>query len=484
MNNEDSQLAYSEDRGIAQNMVDILDRQRVAFHAELPVSQAIRVDRLNRAIDLLLTHKDEFVAALNQDFGQRTEEITLIGDIVPSVQALKHARKHVGKWMKKDKRSPTFPLGFLGTRAWVDYKPKGVVGIISPWNFPLNMTFAPLAGALAAGNRVMIKPSEHVPATSDLLQNLFAEYFSPEEIAVFTGGVEVSEAFTRLKLDHILYTGSGMVGRLVMKAAAENLVPVTLELGGKSPTVILPDCDIEKAATRIVNAKMANAGQICVAPDYVFVPKDKLPALKKALLTKAEEFYPEEAGAATYTAIINDQQKRRLEAYVADARENGAEVQTTISYSEDRKDNILPFHVVTNVTDDMILMQEEIFGPLLPVMAYESMAEVISYITERPRPLALHILGQGPEGDQLRDKVIVGGLVYDEYLLHAGQEDLPFGGSGASGMGNYHGQDGFKTFSHGMSVFKRGPLDIMGLLQGRPPFGARFRAYIKQELTK
>ncbi len=478
------QLPPLADQDISQYMANILARQRAAFMAELPVSKAVRVDRLNRAIALLLDHQQAFIAALKEDYGQRTEELTLAADIVPSVQALKYARNHVGEWMKKDRRSPTFPLGLLGSRAWVENKPKGVVGIISPWNFPLGMIFSPLSGALAAGNRVMIKPSEHVPVTSELTRKLFTEYFAEDEIAVFTGGLEVAEAFTKQKLDHIFYTGSGMVGRLVMRAAAENLVPVTLELGGKSPTIILPDCDMDKAATRIANAKMTNAGQICVAPDYVFVPKEKLSELKDALLAKAEAFYPEQEGAATYTSVINARQKQRLEGYVTDAREKGAVVNRTKAYSTVRTDNVLPLHVASNVSDDMTLMQEEIFGPLLPIMPYEDIGEVISYINARPRPLALYILGVGRQGDLLREKVIAGGIAYDEFLLHVGQEDLPFGGSGDSGMGNYHGREGFKTFSHSMSVFKRGPIDILGLLQGRPPFGSRFRAYIKQELKK
>ncbi|PCI47781.1 MAG: coniferyl aldehyde dehydrogenase [Alphaproteobacteria bacterium] len=469
---------------IAQNMAQALKRQRSAFMSSLPVTRTVREDRLRRAIALLLDHRQDFIAAINQDYGQRTPETTLFADIVPSLQALKYARRHVGKWMKKEKRSPTFPLGLLGSRAWVDYRPKGVVGIISPWNFPLGMIFSPLAGALAAGNRVMIKPSEHVPVTSELTRKLFAKYFSADEISVFTGGIEVSEAFTRQKLDHIFYTGSGMVGRRVMKAAAENLVPVTLELGGKSPTIILPGYNIEDAATKIVNAKMTNAGQICVAPDYIFVPKDSLPALRDALVAKAEEFYPEQQGATTYTSLINARQKQRLEGYIADARAKGATIRTTVSYSADRADNIMPLHVVSDVHDDMTLMQEEIFGPLLPLIPYESITDVIRYITARPRPLALYILGRGLQGDHIRQQVTAGGVAYDEFLLHVGQEDLPFGGSGASGMGNYHGREGFRTFSHAMSVFKRGPIDIMGLLQGRPPFGARFRAYIKSELKK
>lgn len=473
-----------ENQDIFHMIADIVARQRSALQAELPVSKAARIDRLTRAIDLVLDHRDDFIAAVNQDFGQRTAELTLFADILPSVQALKHARKNVGKWMRRDRRSPTFPLGLLGSRAWVECKPRGVVGIISPWNFPIGMVFSPLAGALAAGNRVIIKPSEHVPATSELTRKLIADYFSPEEITVFPGGVEVSETFTRQKLDHIFYTGSGRVGRMVMTAAAQNLVPVTLELGGKSPTVILPDCDIDRAARAIASAKMANAGQICVAPDYVFVPRGKMAALISALVTKAEEFYPEKAGATAYTALISQREKQRLQGYVADARARGATITTPPSYAGERDDNLMPFHVISKVTDDMTLMREEIFGPLLPVIPYDDIDEVIRYITDRDRPLVLYIMGRDRTGGKIRRQVIAGGVAYDEFLLHVGQEDLPFGGSGASGMGNYHGVAGFKCFSHEMSVFKRGPFDILGLLQARPPFGPRFRAYIRQELKK
>lgn len=473
-----------ENQDIFHTIADIVARQRSAFQAELPVSKAARVDRLTRAIDLVLDHRDDLIAAVNQDYGQRTAELTLFADILPSVQALKHARKNVGKWMRRDRRSPTFPLGLLGTRAWVDYRPKGVVGIISPWNFPIGLVFSPLAGALAAGNRVIIKPSEHVPATSELTRKLIADYFLPEEITVFPGGVKVSEAFTKQKLDHIFYTGSGRVGRMVMTAAAQNLVPVTLELGGKSPTVILPDCDIDRAAVTIASAKMANAGQICVAPDYVFVPRGKMPELISALVTKAEEFYPEKDGATAYTAIINRREKQRLQGYVADARTRGATITTPPSYAGNREDTLLPLHIISGVSDDMTLMQEEIFGPLLPVLPYDDIDEVIHYITDRDRPLALYIMGRDKAGEKIRRQVIAGGVAYDEFLLHVGQENLPFGGSGASGMGNYHGAAGFKCFSHEMSVFKRGPFDILGLLQARPPFGPRFRAYVRQELKK
>ncbi len=465
-------------------ITQIVEMQKAAFSAELPVSKAVRIDRLNRAIDLLLDHQQDFIDVINTDYGQRTAETTIFADILPSLQALKYARKNIGRWMKRDRRSPMFPLGLLGARAFVEYKPKGVVGIISPWNFPLGMIFSPLSGALAAGNRVIIKPSEHVPATSELTRKLFAKYFAPEEISVFTGGIEVSQDFTRQKLDHIFYTGSGMVGRLVMKAAAKNLVPVTLELGGKSPTVILPDCDIERAAVKIANAKMTNAGQICVAPDYVFVPREKLSQLTDMLLDKAENFYPEGPNAPVMTSVINARQKTRLDTYLQDAKAKGAEIRTTKAYGAVRTDNVMPFHVINNVQDNMTVMKDEIFGPLLPIMPYDNIDEVTSYIKARPRPLALYIMGNGKDGDVIRDKIIAGGVAYDEFLLHVGQEDLPFGGSGASGMGNYHGREGFRTFSHTMSVFKRGPFDIFGLLQARPPFGIRFKAYLKQELKK
>lgn len=473
----------SEAQHMQTDMRTILDRQKQAFLAELPVSREVRLDRLTRAIDLLVDHKDALIDAIRQDYGQRTEEVTLVADLVPSVQALKHARKNVKKWMKAERRSPTFPLGVLGTKATVEYRPKGVVGIIGPWNFPLNLIFAPLAGALAAGNRVMIKPSEHVPVTSALIQRLIALYFQPEEVAVFTGGIDVSERFVKLPLDHIFYTGSGAVGRLVMKAAAENLTPVTLELGGKSPTIILPDQDIPQAAQVIASAKMANAGQICVAPDYVFVPRTKVADLTLSLLAAADKFYPE-GGEVAYTEIINAQQKQRLERYIADAKAKGATVATPESYGGPRQDNILPLHIVTGADDSMMVMQEEIFGPILPLLPYDHIDEVIDYITARPRPLATYMMGRGVEGKTVQDKVLSGGMAYGEFLLHVGQEDLPFGGTGGSGMGNYHGIDGFRTFSHAMAVFKRGPFDILGLLQGRPPFGGRFKAYIKQELRK
>ncbi len=468
-------------------MADVLHRQRAAFEAERPVPRKIRDDRLRRTIDLLKTHQDALAEAMNEDFCGRPPLMGKFADVLPAVKALAHARRHLRSWMRPERRSVDFPLNLLGAKAWVSWEPKGVVGVISPWNFPVNLTFAPLAGIFAAGNRAMIKPSEFTPATSALIAELVARYFDETEAAVFTGGPEVGAAFASLPFDHLLFTGATGIARHVMRAAAENLVPVTLELGGKSPAIVTPSANLDRAAYRIVAGKMMNAGQICLAPDYALVPRGQEEAFVEALEDTAAALYPRIKDNPDYTAVINRRHKERLLGYLRDAEEKGARVRVVNPAGErfDPEDNstVLPLHILTDVTDEMTVMQEEIFGPLLPVKPYETLEEAIAYVNAHPRPLGLYVFGErGEEIDQVLQRTISGGVTVNDVMWHVAVEDLPFGGIGPSGMGVYHGRDGFRTFSHPRSILRQPKIDLLKLSGAIPPYGKALERTLRMQM--
>jgi coniferyl-aldehyde dehydrogenase len=479
--------APADDAAIATQLRAVLDRQRASYLADGPPTAEQRIDRIQRAIDLLVDHQDRICEALDADFGHRSREQTLLTDVMSSVDALKFARKRVRRWMQRERRSVMFPLGLFGARAWIDYQPLGVVGVISPWNFPINLTFAPLAGILAAGNRVMIKPSEYTPATSELMRELIAAAYEETEIAVLPGGAEVGRAFTTLPFDHLLFTGATEVARHVMRAAAENLVPVTLELGGKSPVVIGHDADLALAAKRIMAGKMMNAGQICLAPDYVFVPEGRGQEFAEAARTAAAEMYPALATNPDYTSVVNERHRQRLAGYLDDARRRGAEVLEVNPGAEDAgafapKHKMAP-SIVLEPSDDAQVMQHEIFGPLLPVRTYRTIDEVIDYVNARPRPLALyHFGGDSAERESLLRRTTAGGVTLDDVVMHVAMEDLPFGGVGPSGMGRYHGRDGFVTFSNARAVYRQARIDVGGML--RPPYGKAVRRLLRRQISK
>ena len=466
-------------------MQDIMDRQRRAFRKELPVSRQVREDRLDRAIALLLEHQDELCEAMRADFGHRPVVMSKFVDIVSAINALKHARSHVGSWMKKDRRSVRFPLNMLGARAWVEYQPLGVVGIISPWNFPVNLTFAPLAGVLAAGNRCMIKPSELTPRTSALMAELIGRRFDAAELWVATGGPEVGKAFSALPFDHLLFTGATAVGRHIMRAAADNLTPVTLELGGKSPAIIGSETDLQRAADRIVLGKLMNAGQVCLAPDYACVPSRQLEAFVAALKSAGSQMYPQAAGNDQYTMVINDRHRDRIERYIQEAQDAGVEVVTVQAPPADEDDRRLPLTLLIDPPEDLAVMRDEIFGPVLPIKSYGVIDEVIDYVNDHDRPLALYYFGDDDSERRLvLDRTISGGVTLDDVIFHISVEELPFGGVGASGMGAYHGFDGFRTFSHGRGVYRQPRLDIARLIGARPPYGKRLQQMMDWDLRK
>lgn len=457
-----------------EDIASLLQRQRTAYLAEGEVTEAVRKDRLKRALQVLMDNKDEYIRRISEDFGNRSDSTTLFADVGASASALKEAIKHVGKWMRPEKRPLQFPLGLLGAKAQVVPQPKGVVGLITPWNFPLTMVFVPLAQMLAAGNRVVIKPSEHTPQTSEFFAKTFAEKFDDSEVAVVNGAVETSQAFAKQPWDHLMFTGAPVVGKLIMRAAAENLTPVTLELGGKSPVVVGESADLDMVAERVATMKLLNAGQICLAPDYVNLKKDKRDAFVDTYSKKVEQMYPTMLSNDDYTSIISRRHRERLEGYLEDAREKGADVRVINPAEEDfagqNQSNKLPAAVILDPTDDMKVMQEEIFGPILPVRTYEKTDDVIDYVNDRERPLALYYFGENEaEQKKVLTSTTSGGVTVNDVLWHGGHETLPFGGVGNSGIGSYHGYDGFKEFSHMKPVLKHPSKTSIGRLLGIVP---------------
>ena len=379
-----------------ETMESVLKLQKEAFSAEGIVTAEPRIDRLNRAIDLLINNQDEFCQAMSSDFGHRSFHLGLLGDIMASVAPMKSAKKHLRKWMKPEKRKTVFPFGLFGAKAWIEYQPKGVVGIISPWNFPVGLTFTPLGDVLAAGNRCMIKPSEFTPATAELMKGLVRKSFDETEIAVITGGPETGQAFSGLAFDHLLFTGSTAVGKHVMKAAAENLVPVTLELGGKSPVIFDRKPALPLFTNRLMLIKMMNAGQICVAPDYVFVPEEMSEEIIASIQKSVRTMFPALLKNPDYTSVLNARHYERLQGYLEDARAKGAALMEINPANEDFAQQPhckMPPTLVLKPTDEMTVMQEEIFGPILPIKTYKNLQEAIDYINARPRPLALYYFG-------------------------------------------------------------------------------------------
>ena len=464
-----------------------LARQKAAHLRDGSPSAELRVDRLNRCIRIVIENADAIAEALNEDFGNRPKEATGVTDVAGSIGPLKHARDHLKAWMKPERRTPTPALlGLFGAKAEVRYQPKGVVGVISPWNFPVNLTFAPLAGILAAGNRAMIKPSEFTPATSELMARMFASAFHEDEIAVVNGGPDVGQAFASLPFDHLVFTGATSVGRHVMRAAAENLVPVTLELGGKSPVILSETADLKTAADRIMAGKTLNAGQICLAPDYVLAPEPRVAEFVEAAKASVARMFPTIKDNPDYTAVIADRHYDRIKGYIDDARSKGAEIVEINPAGEDfsqQQHRKIPPTLILNPTDDMKVMQEEIFGPVLPIKSYSTMDEAIGFVNGRDRPLGLYYFGSNPvEQERVLSSTAAGGVTVNDVVFHVAQENLPFGGVGPSGMGSYHGVDGFREFSHRKSVYTQLKKDIGPLQMLRPPYGEGIRKYLAAQL--
>ena len=468
---------------------DLFEAQRAAVQGEEPPTAGVRLDRIGRALDLLLANQLELCEAAAADFGRRPAATTRLMDILPAVQELKGARRNLRRWMRPQRPRLRLPIGVPGARGEILYQPLGVVGVISPWNFPVTLTFGPLAGALAAGNRCLIKLPEGTPLTSELLRQLITRAFAAEEVAAVTGGADVAAAFSRLPFDHLVFTGSTSVGRRVMAAAADNLVPVTLELGGKCPAVLGRSADMARAVDRLLLGKLANAGQMCLAPDYICVPRESEDEFIRRAQQWVARAYPALPDNPDYTSLIDERHWRRTRELLADAESLGARVlrlggppQATPGAQPQR---FMPPTLILDVTERMRVMQEEIFAPLLPVLRYERIAEVVEVVNRRPAPLALYYFGHdGAEEAELLARTRSGGVTINDVAMHFMADELPFGGVGASGMGAYHGEHGFRRFSHARAVFRQSRLDTSGLLGLRPPYGARLARSLRLLLRR
>ncbi len=471
----------AEDR--KTELENLLAGQRKAFTDARPEDLAARRDRIERAMALLKDNADELCRAMSADFGSRSIQQSMITDIAGTVGFGKYCLKNLAGWAKPEKRKVQFPLGLMGAKAELRFEPKGVIGILSPWNFPVNLSFGPLMQVFAAGNRAMIKPSEFTERTSDLMAELVAKRFDDEECVVVTGGPEVAHAFSELPFDHLVFTGSTATGRKVMEAAAKNLVPVTLELGGKSPVILGRDADLWKAGERIAMGKMMNAGQICLAPDYMMVPEEIEEGAVAAVQLGVHDMYPTMLANDDYASVVSDRHFDRLQGLVADARAKGAEVIEVNPADEDFANSNtrkMPLTILRNVTDDMAAMQEEIFGPVLPVKTYRQIDEAIEYVNAHDRPLGLYYFGDDSgEREKVLTRTISGGVTVNDVVFHVSMEDLPFGGVGPSGMGSYHGVEGFREFSHARSVYTQPKIDVAKLGGFKPPYGSATDKAIK-----
>ena len=467
-------------------MMALLERQKAAFVAARPEPLSTRHERLERCARILLDHGDALAKAMSADFGHRSHAQSMLTDVMPALSLVRYSQKRMKAWSKPEKRHVNFPLGLLGAKAEVRYEPKGVIGIVAPWNFPVGLTFGPLAQALAAGNRAMLKPSEFTERTSELMAELFAKAFSEEEVAVVLGGPQTGQDFCSLAFDHLLFTGATSIGKHVLHAAADNLVPVTLELGGKSPTLLGKGVDVAQAADRIALGKTMNAGQICLAPDYLLVPEALEMQTIGALQASVAKMYPTMLANDDYTSVINRRHRDRLVGLVDDAVAKGAEaivVNPGAETFEGSNGNKLPLTILRHVTDDMKVMQDEIFGPVLPIKTYQGIDQAIDYINTHDRPLGLYYFGDdSAEREAVLGRTISGGVTLNDVIFHVSADDLPFGGIGPSGMGGYHGIEGFRSFSHGRAVYTQPKINVAGLAGLMPPYGKATARTLKMQL--
>lgn len=436
-----------------------------AAQAQRTPDFAQRHDDLKRLRQAVVAHTDALAAAVDADFGGRSRNETLIAEISMILHDLDVLRANLKRWMKPQRVATDWK--FLPASSEIHTVPLGVIGILSPWNYPINLALMPLAAAIAAGNHALIKPSEHTPATAAALQTLLAEVFPAERVSVVTGGPEVAAAFAALPFDHLFFTGSTSIGRAVMAAAAPNLTPVTLELGGKSPTVIGPGFDLDYAAARITTMKFLNAGQTCIAPDYVFVEAGQERVLAQKLEAQIRAAYPDPVASEHYTSIVNPRQYQRLVAWIEEARDAGAEI-IELGPRDDARHR-LPPTLVLGAPESSKLLSDEIFGPILPILTYERFEQTLDYIRARPRPLAYYQFDRdNARIRQALDRIVAGGVCINDCALHFAQAELPFGGVGPSGMGHYHGRHGFETFSKRMPVFRQARFSGFWLL--KPPY--------------
>ena len=451
-----------------RELSSILTGQKQAYRSAPNPSAKERIAQLSALKSALLSFQDDLVNALNEDYGQRPAQDSLIADIMPCIVNINYTIKRLNKWMKPQRRHAGLLLA--PAKVEVHYQPLGVVGIMVPWNFPVMLSIGPLITALAAGNRAMIKLSEFTPSTNQVIKKMLSSIFEQNTVTCIEGEANIAAEFSALPFDHLIFTGSTTVGRHVMRAAADNLTPVTLELGGKSPVIIAPDMPIDTAVERLIFGKCLNAGQICVAPDYILCPKDKVEAFISSYQKQFQTMYGNKHQSTDYAHVINENQHNRLLSWLDDAVSKGAKVVSANGQDIDRNSRELATQLVTETSDDMLIMQQEIFGPILPIISYEDISETIDYINERARPLALYIMSFDTETQQhLLSQTHSGGVCINETIFHVAADDAPFGGIGDSGMGQYHGKEGFLTFSKAKTVLSRGKLNIGKLVH--PPYG-------------
>ena len=465
-----------------QHLQDILALQKQAYLRHPLSSAHERIERLARLKRILLKYQDQFADAINKDYGNRSIGETKIGELLTCLEQIKYYSKHISKWMKPSKRR--IALIHQPAKAWVEYQPLGVIGIIAPWNYPLLLSIGPLICALAAGNHAMIKVSSSSSHFGRVLERALSEAFPQDLVAVVNGGGAISDAFCHLAFDKMIFTGSTAVGKTIMKAASENLVPVILELGGKSPVLVHASMNIQDVAERIAAGKLWNAGQTCVAPDYMFLPKGKTEAFIEHFKAYVNKMYPSFKDNQDYTAIINDKQYQRLQNYLKDAEEKGAKIIEIYKEKEDLSTTrkVAPT-LLTHVTQDMQIMQEEIFGPLLPILEYEQIDDVIDFINSRPRPLALYYFDfNRARANYVAQRTHSGHFGQNTVITHVAQDDLPFGGIGASGMGKYHGPEGFFSLSHERSVMSNPKLYSLKFIL--PPFNKPIHKLISKLLLR
>ncbi|AZO27462.1 coniferyl-aldehyde dehydrogenase [Mesorhizobium shonense] len=457
-----------------QNSLGVrFEAQCRAFEKEPFPSLEVRKDRLKRLLALTEKHEAEICAAIDSDFSGRAQQETRLAELFVVRAGIRHAIRHLRGWMRERRVATSLP--FLPGRNRLLPQPLGVVGIVSPWNYPFQLAVAPATAALAAGNRVLIKPSELTPKFSDLLARLVEEHFSPDEMSVAVGDADVGKTFVSMPFDHLLFTGSTAVGRQVALAAAANLTPVTLELGGKSPAIFDQSCDLDAAVASVAYGKLLNAGQTCIAPDYLMVPQGQGAAIATKLAAAMARLYPRLADNPDYTAIVSERHRQRLSDMIAEAREGGADVTEVNPANEELgvTDRKMAPVLVRNPGETLRLMREEIFGPVLPILEYGTVDDAIEHVNRGERPLALYWFGKDSANRQrVMRETVAGGVTVNDCMMHLVQERQPFGGVGESGMGAYHGEWGFRTFSKEKPIFVQSRLSAGGLL--RPPYGRTF----------
>ncbi|MEM8496537.1 MAG: coniferyl aldehyde dehydrogenase [Pseudomonadota bacterium] len=450
----------------------ILDAQRKAFLADGFPSAKTRIDRIDRVKDVHIRYKRRIIETLESDFGSRPQGQSLATDVLSTVLDVHQTRKKIRQWMKPQRRSTPLLLRLLGGRAEIQFQPLGVVGNISPWNFPMGLAFQPAVGALAAGNRVILKPSESTPKTSELIEEMVESAFDPAEMAVVTGGADVAQAFSRLPFDHLVFTGGPDIAKHIMRSASDNLVPMTLELGGKCPVIVGDSADLKLVADRVMGIKTVNSGQLCLSPDYIFLQECKVETFLSEAFRALSQCYASLADNPEYTALVDERHWHRINSYLEDLKSRNTRVDVFNPADESfdcPQVHKLPFLFPVEPEDDALIMRDEIFGPVLSIKTYRTLDDVIDFINRKPRPLAIYYFGKNRrEIDAVCQRTTSGGVTINDCAQHVTCPDLPLAGVGNSGMGAYHGHHGFLQFSHSKAVYRQGFVSLGKLL--RPPF--------------